>query len=537
MHSFVPVSKLKFEAQIRAKTAYLNHNLKLQQNKWTRKAGSQMASTVTVASHVEAFAGSGYKRALQGSGGANVPAKRLAQPTSELRPAPTTFPATSARPDQRVNVRIPVTRACYSRLMPGQVAFVNRQFGKYHPGYKSGLGGLTPVASMEEVNDMLAQESAFLSSNADSALSTRKLLFKTVETRSVYSHDGKDRKKTKATVFHDDKIDSQHPVMQFALDGLVATRVEEVDDLNTYSSASAQQACIVAVKGPAPMRLAPVPGETPHGRARVGVRHPHPGGERLLEPARILAKVFVVLTAVFVDVKNGKRRFVSLRGGQLVEPGRGSGVRDRPQAVSQRPSRADGRSGASRRHAHCARAFELGTVVDTAFGPAEQPQLTVCVHVTPLERVTSDGDAHTPVAPYDLFASKTRAQLRAARAKRLGVTGPSRLYRTDPAGKLSVLGARPFVTGDSGSIGAELKGVLTALAELQKQSLERDEKLTRFVKHVFEKGTSRTPPPRRTRRRRRCLRLVPRRQRSPRLTTKRCARTLPRSPTYYTKKY
>lgn len=448
-----------------------------------------MASTVTVASHVEAFAGSGYKRALQGSGGANVPAKRLAQPTSELRPAPTTFPATSARPDQRVNVRIPVTRACYSRLMPGQVAFVNRQFGKYHPGYKSGLGGLTPVASMEEVNDMLAQESAFLSSNADSALSTRKLLFKTVETRSVYSHDGKDRKKTKATVFHDDKIDSQHPVMQFALDGLVATRVEEVDDLNTYSSASAQQACIVAVKGPAPMRLAPVPGETHTGVRESAFGTRIPAENVFLEPARILAKVFVVLTAVFVDVKDGKRRFklryeVVSSSNLDVDPVFATGHKLFRSGLRVPTDVAAPVAGMR----IVLRAFELGTVVDTAFGPAEQPQLTVCVHVTPLERVTSDGDAHTPVAPYDLFASKTRAQLRAARAKRLGVTGPSRLYRTDPAGKLSVLGARPFVTGDSGSIGAELKGVLTALAELQKQSLERDEKLTQLVKHVFEKG-------------------------------------------------
>ena len=460
-----------------------------------------MASTVTVASHVEAFGGSGYKRTLASGGGVNLPTKRLAQPTSELRPAPTTFPATSARPDQRVNVRVPVTRASYSRLLPGQVAFVNRQFGKYHPGYKSGLGGLTPVASMEEVNDMLAQEGSYLSTTTDTGLSTRNTLFATTTTRSVYNHDGTDRKTTRAKVFFDaevklppslflrkSKVDSQHPVMQFALDGLVATRVEEVDDLNTYSSASAQQACIVAVKGPAPMRLAPVPGETRTGvrESEIGTRIP--AENVFLEPARIMAKVYVVLVAVFVDVKDGRRRFklryeVVSSSNLDVDPVFAVGrklFRDGLLPTEMVPFVAGDRI--------VLRAFELGTVVDTAFGPAEQPQLTVCVHVTPLERVTSDGDTHTPVPPYELFKRKTRKELREERANRLGATGPSRLYRTDPRGTLSVLGARPFVTGSGGGIGAELKGVLDALVELQKQSLNRSDNLTKLVKHVFERG-------------------------------------------------
>lgn len=452
-----------------------------------------MASTVTMASHVEAFGGSGYKRTLASGGGVNLPAKRLTRPTSELRAAPTTFPATSARPDQRVNVRIPVTRASYSRLLPGQVAFVNRQFGKYHPGYKSGLGGLTPVASMEEVNDMLAQEGAFLSTTVDTAAATNNLLFKSVETRSVYSHVGKNRERAKAIVFRDNAIDSQHPVMQFALDGLVATRVEEVDDLNTYSSASAQQACIVAVKGPAPMRLAPVPGETHTGISESLLGTRIPAANVFLEPARILAKVYVVLTAVFVDVKDGKRRFKlryeTVSSSNLdVDPVFATGHKLFRKGL-RLPNRTTAASPPVSGNRIVLRAFELGAVVDTAFGPAEQPQLTVCVHVTPLERVSiSSAGKHVPVAPYELFESKTRAELRVERAKRLKAKGPSRLYRTDPSGKLSVLGARPFVTGTSGGIGAELKGVLTALAELQKKSLERDEQLTKLVKRVFEKG-------------------------------------------------
>jgi len=406
-----------------------------------------MATVITIASHVEAFNGSQYKRSLSSSSTPSVPAKRLSRPNSELTP-PAQFPATTARPDQRVNVRVPVSRACYSRLLPGQVAFVNRQFGKFHPSAKLGLGGLTPVASMEEVNDMLAQEHNFLSTTASTASLTKDFLFKEVETSSVYNHDGKNRKKATAMVFKDVDIDAQHPVMQFALDGLVATRVEEVDDLNTYSSASAQQACIVAVKGPAPMRLAPVPRETHTGMRESMMGTRIPAENVFLEPARILAKVYVALVAVFVDVKDTNRRFKlryevvsssNLDVDRVFATGRKL-FRDELHTLEDDELLAAG-------NRIVLRVSELGSVVDTAFGPAEQPQLTVCVHVAPLERVTITDNRHSPVAPYALFAKMTRVELRKNRQDRLGVTGPSRLYRTDPTGKLSVLGARPFITG------------------------------------------------------------------------------------------
>lgn len=406
-----------------------------------------MATVITIASHVEAFDGSQYKRSLSSSSTPSVPAKRLSRPNSELT-LPAQFPATTARPDQRVNVRVPVSRACYSRLLPGQVAFVNRQFGKFHPSAKSGLGGLTPVASMEEVNDMLAQEHNFLSASPESA-TIKDFLFKEVETSSVYNHDGKNRKKATAMVFKDVNIDAQHPVMQFALDGLVATRVEEVDDLNTYSSASAQQACIVAVKGPAPMRLAPVPRETHTGMRESMMGTRIPAENVFLEPTRILAKVYVALVAVFVNVESNNRR-VKLR----YEVVSSSNLDVDPVFATGRKLFRDELLYALEDDTNLAagnrivlRVSELGSVVDTAFGPAEQPQLTVCVHVAPLERVTITKQRHSPVAPYALFAKMSRVQLRKNRQDLLDVTGPSRLYRTDPTGKLSVLGARPFITG------------------------------------------------------------------------------------------
>jgi len=205
-------------------------------------------TTLTTASHIEALGPGGangaaaYKRPLSSSSAPSLPAKRLALPTSELqqqqqqqsKSSSSRFPATPARPDQRVNVRVPVARACYSRLLPGQVAFVNRHFGRGHVGAATGPGGLTHVASLEELNDMLAIEENHIVLGAGSSANG---LFRKMDARDLHrtsvNKAGK-RVRTRLSFNGFDALavvpNAQHPLHQFALDGLVATRVEEVDD-------------------------------------------------------------------------------------------------------------------------------------------------------------------------------------------------------------------------------------------------------------------------------------------------------------------
>jgi len=341
-----------------------------------------MATTLTIASHVEAFDGSRYKRSLSSSSTPSVPAKRLSRPTSELT-APAQFPATTARPDQRVNVRIPVTRACYSRLLPGQVAFVNRHHGKWHPGPMPS-GGLTPVASMEELNDMLSIERNHMVLGVGAL--PRQAMFKLVNARDMYFPTVVSGRLVKRRlpyrVFDGSSLPDTHPIHQFALDGLVATRVEEVDDLNTYSSASAQQVCTVAVKGHAPMRLAHVPGEVGTGVRDAHQRAQNPADNVYLQPVRILAKVYVVLVATLVDATNQKWKLqyeVVSSSNLDVNALFATGHKLFRSKLNYDPDTA------VKGDRLVLRVMELGSVVDTRFGPADQPQLTVCVHVAPYE--------------------------------------------------------------------------------------------------------------------------------------------------------
>ena len=365
---------------------------------------SVVTTTSTIlspASHIEAFGAGGangaalYKRPLSSSSAPSLPAKRLALPTSELQQLKSSsgIPATTARPDQRVNVRVPVARACYSRLLPGQVAFVNRHFGRGHVGAATGPGGLTHVASLEELNDMLAIEDNHVVLGAGSSAND---LFRKMDARDLHrtsvNKAGK-RVRTRLSFNGFDALavvpSAQHPLHQFALDGLVATRVEEVDDdqqRDTYSSASAQQACIVAVQGHAPMRLAHVPGEVGTGVMDAHQRGQTPPSHAFLQPVRILAKVYVVLVAVLVDDAEQRYRlqYETVSSSNLdVDPRYTSGLHTLFRTTMRTPNGSRGPILKGDRIV--LRATELGSVVDTHFGPRDQPQLVVCVRVVPYE--------------------------------------------------------------------------------------------------------------------------------------------------------
>jgi hypothetical protein len=407
-------------------------------------------ATVTLAPHVQSFDAPGYKRTLTSNAAVSLPSKRLAVPTGDNKKA-APFPATTARPDQRVNVRVPVARACFSRLLPGQVAFVNRHFGKGHVGAATGPGGLTPVVSLEELNDMLSIPDNHI---------TRPLvsLFRPVQARSIYVPDGAGvLRRARFNVF-DDRVgkqtnkkppvpDSQHPIHQFALDGLVATRVEEVDDLNTSSTAYAQQVCTVAVKGHASMRLSQVPGDVFRGVYESNGLSRRAAPNVFLEPARILAKVYVVLVAIQVD-DVGRRwmlQYETVSSSNLdVDPLFASSV---PLFRTEMNNSLDDISTIKKGRKFVLRAMELGTIVDTRFGPSEQPQLIVCVHVVPFEPTKLDG-VLVPKDVWETFVPPTDPK-----------TAKSGSVSLKPNAGLRRLqnGLRPTVTGVSTADVAALK--------------------------------------------------------------------------------
>jgi hypothetical protein len=104
--------------------------------------------------------------------------------------------------------------------------------------------------------------------------------------------------------------------------------------------------------------------------------------------------------------------------------------------------------------------MELGTVVDTKFGPAERPQLVVCVHVTPFEltKIVDDVVDGNPVsfrAPLDVWETfAASATPRQDKARAMAAPTHSGLKRLQS-------GARPAVTGVNAVDVAELKKALS----------------------------------------------------------------------------
>ena len=429
--------------------------------------GSCLMATLTYASHVESFDGGRYKRPLSSNIQPSIPAKRLSVPTGNNQKQPP-FPGTTARPDQRVNVRVPVTRACFSRLVPGQVAFVNRHFGKNHVGAATGPGGVSHIASLEELNDMLSRPENHVNKAA-------RLLFRGVGARSMYRPvDGGGFKKLTFQAF-DSRAekgapvpDAMHPIHQFALDGLVATRVEDVDDIDMSGSAFSQQLCTVGVKGHCPMLISAVPGDVHRGVRESLSGSIAQASTTYLKPARILSKVYVVLVAVQVDdsPRRWKLQYETVSSSNIdVDPRFSHG---------QKLFRTDlGKPGAPFKGRRIVlRVMELGTVVDTKFGPAERPQLVVCVHVTPFEPTKIvDGVVDTnPVsfrAPLDVWETfSASATPKQDKARAMAAPKHSGLKRLQS-------GARPVVTGVNAADVAQLRQALldmkVALDTLQAQ--------------------------------------------------------------------
>jgi len=262
--------------------------------------------------------------------------------------------------------------------------------------------------------------------------------------------------------------DAMHPIHQFALDGLVATRVEDVDDIDMSGSAFSQQLCTVGVKGHCPMLISAVPGDVHRGVRESLSGSIAQASTTYLKPARILSKVYVVLVAVQVDdsPRRWKLQYETVSSSNIdVDPRFSHG---------QKLFRTDlGKPGAPFKGRRIVlRVMELGTVVDTKFGPAERPQLVVCVHVTPFEPTKIvDGVVDTnPVsfrAPLDVWETfSASATPKQDKARAMAAPKHSGLKRLQS-------GARPVVTGVNAADVAQLRQALldmkVALDTLQAQ--------------------------------------------------------------------
>ena len=426
-------------------------------------------SSIVFASHVESSISN--KRSLADSG--------YSVPKRSLNADPRTLPATTARPDQRVNVRVPVTRSTATRLFPGQIAFVQRSFGKYHPSAKASLGGLVPIVSIELLNDMLAQghNHAFFRTAFPGILGNK--MMKTKTAKSIWK-PGTNGKKVRTTfkAFDTSFLPDEHPVNQFALDGLVAASVEAGDD--AHSSKTFDKACVVAVKGHAPMRTTVEAANLHtgvHQMQFVADKHPI---NYFCEPHQIMSKLFVVLVAVVEDrgrafVPIEKRFDVYFRYEVVSSTNLGVNpsfvvgyklFRDRLFSAADSNSTLGTPNGPNR---VVCRVFELGSIVDTNFGPSTEPHLTVCVHIDAVEKVvaqTSGGSTHAqPVDVRNTFDRVDVTEARIQRTLKLGLKSSSL--------KRSFGGSRPA----TGNAAADLSEVKTLLSRMTVRLSEIEKKL------------------------------------------------------------
>jgi len=344
------------------------------------KTREVVMSAVSLAAHVELFGSSGYKRDFSRITDVFAPSTSGVTP---LRIPGVSIggidriSATSARPDQRVNVRVPVARACGAPLYPGQVAFVSRGAGSVRasldvPENAPAFVG-THVMSLEHLNELLAQPVHHVSLNGTSSLP----FFKSTTAKSLFSVNATtgDLKRQQARVFDADAFfrppgrNKVHPVRQYALDGVVCT---PSDEGGIHSSPM----CNVAVKGPAPV----LTHRTTNDKMRPVAVAPYPQ-ERVipsnyfLKPVDVMAHVYVVLVAARVGDATTSKEWMFRY--ELVTS---SNVQ-----TDHAFKRFTSSIGFKRAAKVVLRVTQLGRVVDTNFGDPKAPSIVVSVNIRPYE--------------------------------------------------------------------------------------------------------------------------------------------------------
>ena len=474
-------------------------------------------ATVALAAHVEQFGRSGYKRDFSQITNVGAPPVRgrdaLTVPTVTVGGSGP-IPGTSAKPDQRVNVRVPVARACGQPLVPGQVAFVSRGVGiaKASSGRElaPAFAG-THALGLEHLNELLDAPQHHVVANAAVAGRPNSLFVSKVA-RSLFGADGHSR--LRALAFDQDAFfvrtkRPNHPLRQYALDGVVCT---PSDDPGFGTSVGY---CNVAVKGPAPV----LTHRTLHDKMRAVAVAPLPQTRVVpdnffLRPVDVLAKVYVVLVAILVDAGASKWKFrYELVSSSNVHTSHGF-----PRFTDTIAENAFGQKGdkpleqatIDAKKRVVLRVHELGRVVDTNFGDRKAPSLVVSVNIRPFEGARLDvvqakkgGSTESvvvsqPLAVHNSFLGRSEAHgglepVREARDARLrAIRSPVRKdlvsrVRAGGGGKgvlMRLLTSTGVKTGDS-AVAKELKDVLKVLTDLKRENADQAKQIVGLVQKTL----------------------------------------------------
>jgi hypothetical protein len=352
------------------------------------------------ASHVQTLS-SGYKRQL--SSVDFQPSKQSRVPSIDAPAAPF-----AAKPYSQTNACVPVGRVCLPSLQPGTIAFVHRSEGM-RTSAASQMN--SHVLGIDALNAILAESQNRVTFN-------NQPLDAFFETRKAKSHfapamNGNGVVYTKARVCKPliDLVGSHmHPIIQYALDGIVSTAPEA--DTQGISAAhdvgTSSAICNVAVAGHCIMQSKVVVKDPLKAIQMVAYPDKFVVPDNFhIAPIEILAKLYVVLVCVRETATSKDWTFryevVSSSNMAAAYPKKGSFLDGLGNVKDAKTLRLSTKI--------ILKAFELGKVVDTNF-VNPQKQIVVCVCIRPHEEtekakreVTKKGKKSTIafVKPLDVF--------------------------------------------------------------------------------------------------------------------------------------
>jgi hypothetical protein len=278
--------------------------------------------TQTAPSHVAAFSASGYKRLFSSLSSIAVdePTAAPALRVPAVQPPAEPF---QTQPFSQTNARVPMARACLPQLRAGSVAFVSRGMGPKAKGAME-VCPTAPnihVIGMEELNGMLAQPHNFVEVNGNDVMSA---FYVSATAASVFKPTLKNAKisntltsaKIMRRVRNIVKDKYTHPLVQYTLDGIVATRPEADSGILVAEGAggSSGAVCNVAVAGPAALKVKLVK-QDPLKMMRAATSCVEPDQETTpdnyyVKPLHMTAVMYVVLVAQKVAKDGAKSKWM-----------------------------------------------------------------------------------------------------------------------------------------------------------------------------------------------------------------------------------
>ena len=390
------------------------------------------------ASHIEAFGvPSHYKRDFGQLGVVEAPTIKRANPLQVPEIAISgngRIPSSSAKPDQRVNVRVPIARLCGDQLAAGQIAFVSRGCGPDGAAGRGMASSALNVLSLEQMNELLSKtvhhvQIPDLDANSFFTPTKAKSLLVHNNTSSRLEH-------LQASTFDMNGFfnapgaNKIHPVRNYALDGVVCTSSDE-------GGVQSSPICLVAVKGPAPVLTQRIADD----KMRAILSGPPPPKRTVLEnhflhPADVMARVYVVLVAVRQQPHNDRKWMLRY---EMVSSSNVMTTHSHSRFTANIGGSAEVLLGGAERVV--LKVTQLGHVVDTKFGDNRSPSIVVSVNIRPLEAtvrksmtIAVDGGAPIltsyshPIHVWDTFGNRPVAM--GGRAPGVKYVANSKVLRT-----------------------------------------------------------------------------------------------------------